>query len=217
LRRPGAAALAVGLSLSAACARTDRPLAPPEPAAVFGARIPEHADVVLATDAGPVRCRIDPARVPRAAALFVGLARGQADFRDARTGARVRRPYYDGLPFFRRIPHVLVQSGCPVGDGSGHPGYRIPVEPTAADAALLAQPGVLLLAHYQPPPGRADPAPPAPGQVIGSQFAIALAPMAQNLGAVTVLGRCTDLDVVARLAQSPKTSPPPTLRSVRAW
>ena len=223
-----AAALAVGLAALAAsssCARPRRPpppddasIAAPEPAAIFGGAPPAHARLVLETDAGAVHCEIDPARVPRAAALVVGLARGETAFRDARSGAIVRRPYYDGLTFFRRLPGEMVQTGCPLGDGTGHPGFRIPLETGAADATLLAHPGALLLAHYQPPPGRADPRPPPPGHVIGSQLVIALEPMTQNLGAVTVLGRCEDLDVVRRLSTVPRAAPAPVLRTLRpSW
>ena len=70
--------------------------------------------------------------------------------------------------------------------------------------------------HAQPPPLRADPDPPAPDHVIGSQLVIALTAMTQNLGAVTVLGRCEDLDVVRRLSLVPGNAPAPLLRSLRA-
>lgn len=177
---------------------------------------PAHARLELETDAGTVHCEIDPARVPRAAALVVGLARGDASFREARGGAVARRPYYDGLTFFRRLPGEMIQTGCPLGDGTGHPGYRIPVETSARDAELLGHPGALLLARYRPAPGRADPDPPAPDHVIGSQIAVALTPMMQNLGAVTVLGRCGDLDVVRSISEVPRVAPAPVLRTLRA-
>ena len=211
-----AIACVTALSAVAGCTRAREAIAPPEPAAIFGATTPAHARVTLETTFGTIRCEIDPARVPRAAALVVGLARGDAAFRDARTGAVVRRRYYDGLTFFRRLPGEMIQTGCPLGDGTGHPGYRIAVETSAGDAELLAQPGALLLARYRTPPGRADPDPPAPGQVIGSQLAVALTPMTQNLGAVTVLGHCDDLDVVRKLSEWPREAPPPVLRALRA-
>jgi peptidyl-prolyl cis-trans isomerase A (cyclophilin A) len=209
-----AAALACGRRRAPAAAR--EAIAPPEPIAIFGGPPPEHARLSFETDGGTIHCEIDPARVPRAAALLVGLARGDARFRDARSGAVVRRPYYDGLTFFRRLPGEMIQTGCAIGDGSGHPGFRIPVETSARDADLLAHPGALLLAHYQPPPLRADPEPPPPDQVIGSQLVIALTPMTQNLGAVTVLGRCGDADVVRGLSMVPRRAPAPVLRALRA-
>jgi peptidyl-prolyl cis-trans isomerase A (cyclophilin A) len=217
-----AAAIAVAAALLLGCARRGGPprprdeTAPPEPAAIFGAAPPAHARLELETDAGTVHCEIDPARVPRGAALVVGLARADASFREARGGAVVRRPYYDGLTFFRRLPGEMIQTGCPLGDGTGHPGYRIPVETSGRDAELLARPGALLMARYQAAPGRADPDPPAPGDVIGSQIAVALTPMTQNLGKVTVLCRCGDLDVVRKISEVPRDAPAPVLRTLRA-
>jgi len=206
------------------CLRPGKPsvfeetVSPPEPVVTFGAPLPAHAQITLDTDAGTIRCEVDPARVPRGAAIVVGLARGKAPFRDMHTGQMAQRPYYDGLTFFRRMPGEMVQTGCPIGDGTGFPGFRIAVEATARDRELLAEPGALLLAHYQPPPLRADPNPPPSDHVIGSQLVIALAPMTQNLGAVTVLGRCGDLDVVRRLSTAPQDAPAPVLRALRtSW
>jgi cyclophilin family peptidyl-prolyl cis-trans isomerase len=107
---------------------------------------------------------------------------------------------YRDLPFFRAIPDALVQSGCPLGNGTGHPGYRIPVEPSPDDAQRLGRPGALLLARYHPPPNRVDPAPPPPGHVIGSQFVITLTDMSHLANEVTVIGSCTDLARVGAIA-----------------
>jgi peptidyl-prolyl cis-trans isomerase A (cyclophilin A) len=138
-------------------------------------------------------------RAPGAASMFAGFATGTAEWLDP-SGERVKRPLYLDLAFHRAIEGVLVQTGCPRGDGTGHPGYRIALELHPSDEARLREPGALVMATYTPPPGRDDPAPPPPDHVIGSQFGILLGDSRHLAGDVTVLGRCADLDVVRRIA-----------------
>jgi cyclophilin family peptidyl-prolyl cis-trans isomerase len=201
-------ALGVSLGLVMACASTCRggppqaeALAPPEPSAVL-ADFPAGATITarLETDAGTMHCVLDPARAPRAVALFVGLAIGRAAWREPATGTITRRPLYRDRAFFRAIAGVMIQSGDPRDDSTGHPGFRIAVEPHADDGQRLAEPGALVLARYTPPPGRTDPQPPPPGHVLGSQFAVLLTDMSHLTGQTTVLGRCGDLAVAAAIA-----------------
>jgi len=53
---------------------------------------------------------LDPAVAPNTVANFVSLA---------------DRGYYDGLTFHRIIPGFMIQGGCPLGSGTGGPGYHI--------------------------------------------------------------------------------------------
>jgi peptidyl-prolyl cis-trans isomerase A (cyclophilin A) len=201
-------ALRFGSLLSAVCilgckrapAPTDAWIPPPAPSAVFGTSLGKSIRVRLETERGAVRCTLEPERVPNGAALFVGLSTGRAQHREPRSGRISDEPLYVHRKFFRAISGVLVQSGCPLDDGTGHPGYRIAVEPRPDDAERLRLPGALLLARYTPPPGRHDPNPPPPGRVIGSQFVVTLADMHHLAGLVTVLGRCGDLEVVSAIA-----------------
>lgn len=192
---------------SAPVARPAPVLRAPSPRAVFGPELPATIAMELATDQGRVRCTVEPRRAPRAAAILVGLARGGHAWRDPRSGAVTTRPLYRALRFVRTIAGAYAQVGCPRGDATGQPGYRVPLELNDDDRARLAEPGVLFAAVYHPAPSRPDPAPPPPGDVVGSQIAIGLADMSHLAGQTTVLGRCTDLDTVSRIAARPRGSP----------
>jgi len=179
----------------------DVPLSPPEASNVFAGFDHDTISASLETDQGVIRCKIDRSHAPRGAALFVGFATGKARWRDPRTKQPTDRPLYDHLDFFRAIPEVMIQTGCPLNDGTGEPGYRIEVESSADDPVRLSQPGALVLARYTPPPNRTDPNAPAPGLVLGSQFAVLLSDMHHLAGQVSVIGRCADLDVAAAIAR----------------
>jgi peptidyl-prolyl cis-trans isomerase B (cyclophilin B) len=53
--------------------------------------------------------------------------------------------FYDGLAFHRVIPDFMVQGGCPLGTGTGGPGYKIPCELTGTKQ--IHDRGVLSMAH----------------------------------------------------------------------
>jgi cyclophilin family peptidyl-prolyl cis-trans isomerase len=201
--------------VAGACRRSTPPdtLSPPDPRDVFGESIPERLAAQLVTSEGTIHCSIEPHRAPRGSALFVGLARGGFAWRDPNEGRVVRRPLYHHVRFHRGIPNVLVQGGCPLGNGFGHPGYRIPLETNVDDRERLSQRGAVFFATYTPPPMRRDPNPPPAGHVVGSQFVIGLVSMVHLAGHVTVLGTCEDLDVVARIADR-REAPPAVLDRV---
>jgi peptidyl-prolyl cis-trans isomerase A (cyclophilin A) len=197
------------------CSEASAPLRPPTTdEALAGLPTRDPIELSLRTSEGDVQCALSRASAPHAVALFVGLARGRATWRDP-SGARVQRPMYRDMPFFRAIPNALVQSGCPIGNGTGHPGYRLPVESAPDDATRLGRPGVLFLARYRPAPNRVDPAPPPAGHVIGSQFVIGLADFGHLAGQVSVIGACRDLERVRAIAARVARRQPVQLRDVR--
>jgi peptidyl-prolyl cis-trans isomerase A (cyclophilin A) len=77
------------------------------------------------TDKGQIVCELFEDDAPGTVANFVGLATGTKEFTDPKTGKKVQRPYYDGLTFHRVIKDFMIQGGCPLGSGSGGPGFTI--------------------------------------------------------------------------------------------
>ncbi|MBO7226672.1 MAG: peptidylprolyl isomerase [Bacteroidales bacterium] len=53
--------------------------------------------------------------------------------------------FYDGLTFHRVIPEFVIQGGCPRGDGTGGPGYKIKCELDGGNQ--YHDRGVLSMAH----------------------------------------------------------------------
>ena len=61
------------------------------------------------TSKGVINLRLYPEQAPVTVANFVNLA---------------KRGFYDGLSFHRVIDNFMIQGGCPLGSGTGGPGYK---------------------------------------------------------------------------------------------
>lgn len=57
----------------------------------------------------------------------------------------ITKKFYDGLAFHRVLPNFVIQGGCPIGNGTGGPGYNIPCEVNAEKQ--YHDRGVLSMAH----------------------------------------------------------------------
>jgi peptidyl-prolyl cis-trans isomerase B (cyclophilin B) len=53
--------------------------------------------------------------------------------------------FYNGLTFHRVIPNFVIQGGCPIGNGTGGPGYKIKCETSGGNQ--YHDRGVLSMAH----------------------------------------------------------------------
>lgn len=84
----------------------------------------EDTYATLHTNRGDVRIRLFPDHAPKTVRNFVELAEGSREWLDPDSGERVQRPFYDGLGFHRVIDGFMIQGGCPLGTGTGGPGYR---------------------------------------------------------------------------------------------
>jgi peptidyl-prolyl cis-trans isomerase A (cyclophilin A) len=80
--------------------------------------------VILKTNKGDIHLELFSDIAPNTVANFVGLANGTKEWTDPNTGEKVKRPYYDGLIFHRVIKDFMIQGGCPIGTGTGGPGYQ---------------------------------------------------------------------------------------------
>jgi peptidylprolyl isomerase len=79
---------------------------------------------VIETSMGTIVAKLYYDKVPMTVGNFVGLATGEKEFTDPNTGTKVKRPFYDGLKFHRVIPDFMIQTGDPLGNGTGGPGYK---------------------------------------------------------------------------------------------
>ena len=78
----------------------------------------------LATSRGDIVIQLFPDHAPKTVENFVGLAEGTKEWLDPATGKVSGEPFYDGLTFHRVISNFMLQGGCPLGTGTGGPGYQ---------------------------------------------------------------------------------------------
>ncbi len=97
------------------------------------------------TSRGEILCQLEFEKTPLTVANFVGLAEGTKELGG---GAASGTRFYDGLTFHRVIPDFMVQGGCPLGTGTGGPGYTFPdeIDPSLKHDA----PGTLSMANAGP-------------------------------------------------------------------
>lgn len=140
---------------------------------------------VIATSKGDVAIKLFHEQAPLTVANFVGLAEGKIKNDHKPEGT----PYYDGLNFHRVISRAngdsmdfMVQGGCPLGTGTGNPGYSFKDE--FQPELRHDKPGILSMANAGP-------------RTNGSQFFITIIPTPHLDGAHTVFGEVIDgLEVV---------------------
>lgn len=138
------------------------------------------------TSKGEILVNLEYQKTPGTVGNFVALAKGNLENKVKPQGT----PYYDGLNFHRVISDFMIQGGCPLGTGTGDPGYKFDDEfhPDLKHSG----PGVLAMANSGPGSN-------------GSQFYITHVETSWLDGKHTVFGNVVEgQDVVDAVAQGDK-------------
>ena len=80
--------------------------------------------IIMRTTEGDIKINLFDDKTPETVANFLGLATGEKEWADPFTGQPSHKPFYDGLTFHRIIKDFMIQGGCPLGTGTGGPGYN---------------------------------------------------------------------------------------------
>ena len=137
----------------------------------------------IKTSKGVIEIQLEFEKTPGTVGNFVGLSIGKIKNSNKELG----KPYYDGLKFHRVINDFMIQGGCPVGTGTGDPGYKFDDEFNAD--LKHDKSGILSMANSGPATN-------------GSQFFITHIETPWLDNKHTVFGRVIDgLDVVNSIVQ----------------
>lgn len=136
-------------------------------------RLTAPVTVQLHTSKGTLGIKVDPALAPIAASNFVFL---------------VKDGFYDGIVFHRIIKDFMVQTGDPLGTGTGGPGYQLKDDPVKGSYTR----GTVAMANAGPNTG-------------GSQFFIVQGSSVQLPKDYVIFGHvaAADMGVVDAIASVP--------------
>ncbi len=91
---------------------------------------------IIKTSSSDIFVELFADSAPETVANFIGLAEGTKEFTDSKTGKKIKQPFYNGLIFHRIIKDFMIQGGCPLGNGTGGPGYNFQDEIDASGLGL---------------------------------------------------------------------------------
>ncbi len=125
---------------------------------------------LMQTNKGPIKIRLMPDVAPMHVTSFIYLS---------------RLGFYDGLAFHRVIPGFMAQGGCPLGTGTGSPGYEY--EGEFSPTVKHSKPGLLSMANRGP-------------NTDGSQFFLTFVPTPHLDGKHTIYGEIVEgMDTMKKL------------------
>ena len=102
----------------------------------------------LKTSQGDIVVRLFSKDAPKTVENFVGLASGEKEWMNPKTGKKEKTPLYAGTVFHRVIPDFMIQGGDPAGNGTGGPGYTF--EDEFKSGRTFDKPGLLAMANRGP-------------------------------------------------------------------
>ncbi len=144
------------------------------------------------TNKGTFKVKLFNDKAPKTVENFVSLAEGTKEFTDPKTNKPAKKPFYDGLAFHRIIKDFMIQGGCPLGTGTGGPGYRF--EDEFHPELKHSKPGLLSMANAGP-------------NTNGSQFFITTVPTPWLDNRHTIFGEISEgYDIVDMIGKA-KTGP----------
>lgn len=149
-----------------------------------------HVTATLSTNHGDIEVQLFPDHAPKTVENFVGLAQGTKEWLDPSSGKVATTPFYDGLTFHRVISNFMLQGGCPLGTGTGGPGYTF--EDEFHPDLRFDRPYLLAMANAGPGTN-------------GSQFFITVVPTDWLNRKHTIFGEVTDeagravVDAIAKI------------------
>jgi peptidyl-prolyl cis-trans isomerase A (cyclophilin A) len=152
----------------------------------------------LTTNRGDIVIDLFPDQAPQTVENFVGLAEGTKQWLDPATHQPSDKPFYDGLTFHRVIDNFMIQGGCPLGTGTGGPGFQFGDE--FHPDLQFDRPYLLAMANAGPGTN-------------GSQFFITVAPADWLNRRHTIFGEVTDeasqtvVDAIATTPTGPGDRP----------
>ena len=157
--------------------------------------LPADLYATLHTNRGDIRLQLFPHQAPKTVRNFVELAEGKREWTDPQSGAKKSTPFYDGLGFHRVIPGFMIQGGCPIGNGTGGPGYTFDDE--IHGELVFDKPYLLAMANAGKRGGHGT---------NGSQFFVTVGPQMHLQGKHTIFGEVADQagrDVVDAISRTP--------------
>jgi peptidyl-prolyl cis-trans isomerase A (cyclophilin A) len=142
---------------------------------------------IFETNQGAFKAKLFSEESPKTVENFVGLAEGTKEWKDPKSGQKVKKPFYDGLIFHRVIPNFMIQGGCPIGQGTGDAGYKFDDE---KNSLTHSKPGILSMANAGP-------------NTNGSQFFVTVAKTPWLDGKHTIFGEVIEgYDVVENISKA---------------